>query len=302
MSNEAQTLVLVLDTCKTAWESSSSSVGVFDEKILESVFMFLNAFTILNSQNKCVVLANCSDGSAREVCKWPLTFDDSKFKKTPKLKEYLQPKLQEVIEKYSNTPRKRCGVGAALCMGACILRKSAAKDSSIVSSRETDGTYGRMLFIHASSESSKEYTSATKTAPFAPMNGTFALQKLKIPVDVCWCSGYRSLHLFKTTTLTGGLFVDLPRLQSKHPDKSLSLSQQLLTSFLPGLRTKSCIRCGPEGVSRLDLRARCFCHAKLVSVGFVCSTCLGVYCEYTPVCPTCRTKVSSEGHQKRARR
>jgi len=39
--------------------------------------------------------------------------------------------------------------------------------------------------------------------------------------------------------------------------------------------------------SQVDYRAACFCHRKLIDVGYVCSVCLSVFCSFTPICSTC---------------
>ncbi|KAI8339486.1 transcription factor Tfb4-domain-containing protein, partial [Chlamydoabsidia padenii] len=40
----------------------------------------------------------------------------------------------------------------------------------------------------------------------------------------------------------------------------------------------------------VDFRAACFCHKNIIDVGFVCSVCLSIFCSWTPVCSTCKTK------------
>jgi hypothetical protein len=39
--------------------------------------------------------------------------------------------------------------------------------------------------------------------------------------------------------------------------------------------------------TQVDFRAACFCHRKLIDVGYVCSVCLSVFCSFTPICSTC---------------
>ncbi|KAI9313810.1 TFIIH subunit Tfb4/p34 [Dichotomocladium elegans] len=41
---------------------------------------------------------------------------------------------------------------------------------------------------------------------------------------------------------------------------------------------------------QVDFRAACFCHKKIVDIGYVCSVCLSIYCSWSPVCSTCKTK------------
>ncbi|KAE8243709.1 hypothetical protein A4X13_0g6980, partial [Tilletia indica] len=90
--------------------------------------------------------------------------------------------------------------------------------------------------------------------------------------------------------------------------RPLSLLQLLLTTFLPSrdLRyfppslslsfaasTSTDASGGTAGILRLptldsvDFRAACFCHRKVVDVGFVCSVCLSIFCELRKECLIC---------------
>jgi transcription initiation factor TFIIH subunit 3 len=86
-------------------------------------------------------------------------------------------------------------------------------------------------------------------------------------------------------------------------------------TFLPGPMARKHIYQSSQPL--VDLRAACFCHRKIVDIGYVCSVCLSsmfdgylpkianltvifvsnmpdalfsVFCSALPVCPTCRTK------------
>ena len=41
----------------------------------------------------------------------------------------------------------------------------------------------------------------------------------------------------------------------------------------------------------VDLRAACFCHQATVDTAYVCSVCLGIFCDVHATCPTCSTTV-----------
>ena len=38
---------------------------------------------------------------------------------------------------------------------------------------------------------------------------------------------------------------------------------------------------------QVDFRAACQCHSKMTDVGYVCSVCMSVYCNFRPMCMTC---------------
>ena len=41
--------------------------------------------------------------------------------------------------------------------------------------------------------------------------------------------------------------------------------------------------------TQVDYRAACFCHRDLIEIGFVCSVCLSIFCQFSPICSTCET-------------
>lgn len=84
-----------------------------------------------------------------------------------------------------------------------------------------------------------------------------------IIIDVC--RFYQdSVFLQQAAFLTNGVYHKL-----MNPD---GLVQYLLFAFLPpkNIRTKLIM---PK-LQNVDFRAACFCHKKMVSMGYVCSVCL----------------------------
>ncbi|KAJ7647123.1 transcription factor Tfb4-domain-containing protein [Roridomyces roridus] len=79
------------------------------------------------------------------------------------------------------------------------------------------------------------------------MNAIFSAQKLKATIDVCQIYGPNTVFLQQAAHLTGGSYIFLERRDA--------LLQYLI-------------------MSKVDFRAACFCHKKIVDIGFVCSVCL----------------------------
>lgn len=59
----------------------------------------------------------------------------------------------------------------------------------------------------------------------------------------------------------------------------------MLWLYLPDEQTRQMLVYPPK--TDVDYRAACFCHHKLIDVGYVCSVCLSVFCGFTPICSTC---------------
>lgn len=112
------------------------------------------------------------------------------------------------------------------------------------------------------------------------MNGIFACQRLRIPIDVCKLSG-DAVFLQQASDATKGAYMAL--------SEARGLLQYLMMAFLPDQRSRKHLVL-PTRVD-VDFRAACFCHRRVVDVGFVCSICLSIFCEppENGDCLTCGT-------------
>ncbi|XP_050762482.1 general transcription factor IIH subunit 3 isoform X3 [Gymnogyps californianus] len=79
--------------------------------------------------------------------------------------------------------------------------------------------------------------------------------------------------------ITGGIYLKVPHMPS--------LLQYLLWVFLPDQEQRSQLVLPPP--IHVDYRAACFCHRNLIEIGYVCSVCLSIFCNFSPICSTCET-------------
>uniref|UniRef100_A0A8C9GI58 General transcription factor IIH subunit 3 n=2 Tax=Catarrhini TaxID=9526 RepID=A0A8C9GI58_9PRIM len=110
----------------------------------------------------------------------------------------------------------------------------------------------RILVIKAAEDSALQYMNF--------MNVIFAAQK-------------------QACDITGGLYLKVPQMPS--------LLQYLLWVFLPDQDQRSQLILPPP--VHVDYRAACFCHRNLIEIGYVCSVCLSIFCNFSPICTTCET-------------
>ncbi|KAG5292022.1 RNA polymerase II transcription factor B subunit 4 [Histoplasma ohiense] len=101
------------------------------------------------------------------------------------------------------------------------------------------------------------------------MNSIFACQRLHIPIDILKLAG-DAAFLQQASDATRGIYIPA----TSHPAGFL---QYLMLGFLPDQRARSHLVL-PSRVD-VDFRAACFCHRRVVDVGFVCSICLSIFCE-----------------------
>uniref|UniRef100_A0A6G1SKW5 General transcription factor IIH subunit 3 n=1 Tax=Aceria tosichella TaxID=561515 RepID=A0A6G1SKW5_9ACAR len=113
------------------------------------------------------------------------------------------------------------------------------------------------------------------------MNSFFAAQKMNVPIDGCVFmkeeAKQRGSILEQGCDLTGGHFLNVP-------DISGNL-EYLLWIFLPSTDARDSLLL-PER-RRATHRAACFCHRKILDIGYVCSVCLSIFCTYSPICSSC---------------
>ncbi|KAG0006677.1 RNA polymerase II transcription factor B subunit 4, partial [Modicella reniformis] len=103
----------------------------------------------------------------------------------------------------------------------------------------------RMLVLTVSPDSSSDYIPI--------MNCIFSAQK------AIW--GEDAVFLQQAAHITEGIYM--------RPDDPHGLLQILLFSFLPDMFSRSYLYL--PGQDQVDFRAACFCHKKIVDIGYVCS-------------------------------
>lgn len=120
------------------------------------------------------------------------------------------------------------------------------------------------------------------------MNSIFACQRLSIPIDVCQipmpnAPPSSAVFLQQASDATKGIYIHLS------PATCGGLLQYLMMAFLPSQSSRLHLVL-PTRVD-VDFRAACFCHRRVVDIGFVCSICLSIFCSVPENgdCLTCGT-------------
>ena len=188
-------------------------------------------------------------------------------------------------------------VGRALCYlnkhsllsnDTVAMRKQKDQTIRNISAVQTEAQFleGRILILKTTKENQKQYIDA--------MNSIFAAQKMAVPIDICNLGPSESVLLQQGADLTGGTYLFL-----KHP--TIPLLPHLIWTFLAPVKLRgsklmmskqaivSSMNADCNNSQVVDYRPSCFCHRRLIEVGYVCSTCMSVFCSFTPVCRTCMT-------------
>jgi transcription initiation factor TFIIH subunit 3 len=120
------------------------------------------------------------------------------------------------------------------------------------------------------------------------MNSIFACQRLLIPIDICQmptpnAPSSSTVFLQQASDATKGVYIPLSNATSA------GLLQYLMMAFLPTQSSRLHLVL-PTRID-VDFRAACFCHRRVVDIGFVCSICLSIFCSVPENgdCLTCGT-------------
>ncbi|NXY25987.1 TF2H3 factor, partial [Atrichornis clamosus] len=275
--DELNLLVIVLDTNPIWWGKRALGEAEFTlSKCIDAVMVLGNSHLLMNRTNKLAVIASHTQesrflypgkrwasadpygdgGSSTESnCSGN---KDGKYELLTAVNDAIAEEIKDLMTKTDmkgqQTETLLAGsLAKALC---CILLIREASKSLCV--------------IKAAEDSALQYMNF--------MNVIFAAQKQSILIDACVLDSDSGL-LQQACDITGGIYLKVPHMPS--------LLQYLLWVFLPDQEQRSQLVLPPP--VHVDYRAACFCHRNLIEIGYVCSVCLSIFCNFSPICSTCET-------------
>lgn len=287
IQNEDRQLLVVLFDVNPLWWDIKTQKGLPNiTKCLDCILAFINSYRMLRHDNQVAVIAshstrseflypNPNDGSDDHDDSY--LNDDNK-----KISSVISSNFKRVMDQacHDSNIQSDSLIAGSIAMALCYIHKI------INQQKVRRKVNSRILIIKASEDDASQYMSL--------MNCIFAAQKDSVVVDACVLGESGGL-LQQVCDMTEGLYLQVPQ---EH-----ALLQYLLTAFIvePNLRKESLIlslkrKCSDmEGGSNemsstnVDYRAACFCHRQLIETGFVCSVCLSIFCQFSPICSTCET-------------
>ncbi|PWZ00945.1 transcription factor Tfb4 [Testicularia cyperi] len=186
----------------------------------------------------------------------------------------------------------RLGLNDAIDAGGSAPGSAQTRAGGNSSASQTSGSgfRSRILVLSATQDASTQY--------IPMMNCIFAAQKKAITIDVCKLFGQDTVFLQQAAYLTGGTYFRLDggsdgsaaesSAAGSAADLRASLVQTLLTTYLPSRSMRTSMNL--PTLEEIDFRAACFCHRKIVDIGYICSVCLSLFCQPRPNCLTCKSK------------
>ncbi|KAF2149075.1 transcription factor Tfb4 [Myriangium duriaei CBS 260.36] len=310
----ASLLTVILDTNPNAWALLASTLPL--SKVVANLLVFINAHLAINNANKVAVLA-----SHVESAQWlyptpssspldaPTEEDPNKYRPFAHLERTLTTNLRSLI---SSTDPTTLSTPATMTAGALTLALSYTSKLLSTAPPSASTTYDNTTgsFTSAPTASSAPPTSLTSrililsvsgdlSHQYIPMmNAIFAAQRIRCPIDILKLAG-DTVFLQQAADATGGVYMSLSDADKSKSstvgggNKAAGILQYLMQAYLPDPFARGYLL--PPGQSHgVDFRAACFCHRRVVDVGFVCSICLSIFCEplEDDTCLTCGTGLS----------
>ncbi|GJJ75542.1 transcription initiation factor TFIIH subunit 3 [Entomortierella parvispora] len=286
--DDSNLLVIVIDTNPFEWEHSSAPIKLNDA--LQHILTFMNAHLAGRHDNKLAVIAShvgvsqflyptLNDhilGSTQQTEK-----DANVYQNFKVVNDAVLSGIRGLLEDHRPTLEEKdlgsSKIAASLSLGLCYINQALKLDGM-------GHVKPRILVLTVSPDSSSDYIPI--------MNCIFSAQKANIPIDVCKIWGEDAVFLQQAAHITEGIYM--------RPSDPAGLLQVLMFSFLPDMFSRNYLYL--PGQDQVDFRAACFCHKKIVDIGYVCSVCLSIFCSFSPVCSTCRTKFAFQPLLSQARR
>lgn len=251
---------------------------------MANLLVFINAHLAVNNANQVAVVASHSH---RAVWLYPSfsstasedvdmndgvpnnLSDANKYRPFALIEDSLLTSLRHLISTTTETDvatTSTTQMAGALTLALSYINKatiiftdtdtsSKPAPTGLENTETSVGLQSRILVVSVSGDLAHQYIPI--------MNTTFAAQRLRIPIDILKLAG-DTVFLQQASDATKGIYMQL-----RNPR---GLLQYLMMAFLPDQTSRKHLITPTQDV--VDFRAACFCHRRVVDVGFVCSICL----------------------------
>lgn len=294
-------LTIVLDTNPRAWAALEPTLPL--SKAVASLLIFVNGHLAFSNANQVALIASHTDRASWLYPARPVPRADggdvdmhgqgqgapapvgsaNKYPLFAQVEAAVTTSLREISaattsEDLNSTTTKLSG---ALTMALTYINR-ASQSLTPTANTTTDQNQptslralrARILVLSVSDSQPSQY--------IPTMNSVFAASHLEIPIDTLSLSG-NDTFLQQAAFITDGTF-----LKASEPRGIL---QYLMMGLMPDGAARAAL-VAPRHHS-VDFRAACFCHRRVVDTGYVCSVCLGIFCEVPPgaACLLCGNKL-----------
>lgn len=304
-------LSIILDTNPRAWAALNSVLPL--SRAIANILVFVNAHLAFSNANQVALIAAHvnraewlyplppepdkppaaapagDDGSGDTLMRDASSAPPTSANKYPQFAQIEHAVLSSIRALVNETTEEDLAstttqLSGALTIALCHINKAArqlttstgsADDAARQNSSAPPALKGRILVISVSDSEPIQY--------IPTMNAVFAAAHAQVAIDTLSLAG-EPAFLQQACFNTNGTFL------------AASNPQGLLTYLMFGLIADTEARRSlvPPTHDKVDFRAACFCHGKVIDIGFVCSICLSIFCEQleNAECLTCGTRLA----------
>ncbi|XP_062372776.1 general transcription factor IIH subunit 3 [Sardina pilchardus] len=274
--DEVSLLVIVVDVNPIWWGQQTQRQPEFTlSKCLDAVMVMGNSHLIMTRTNKLAIIAStCQESHFLFPSKHWNSGDgddsasaggDGKYELLSVANDFMAEEIRALIARMEvKGPQTDTLLAGSLAKALCYIHRLSKQLAA------GQDMKSRILVIKAAEDCALQYMNF--------MNVIFAAQKQGVLIDACVLDSDSGL-LQQACDITGGLYLKIPQ--------RIAIAQYLLWVFLPDSEERSQLVLPPS--VHVDYRAACFCHRNLIEIGYVCSVCLSIFCNFSPICTTCET-------------
>nr|XP_027195073.1 general transcription factor IIH subunit 3-like [Dermatophagoides pteronyssinus] len=175
-----------------------------------------------------------------------------------------------------------------------LLSGALAQALCMIHSYKNEIKNSRILVFSLGADHSDTYSSQYMKL----INCFFAAQKINVLIDACSINMNRETEetvpvsasledqfaasvLQQGCDLTGGRYIRI--------HKVASILEHLFWCLTPSAAERQQYVLPPK--HEIAPPAACFCHRKVLDIGYVCSVCLSIFCQFLPYCTTCNSNL-----------
>lgn len=313
-TDDPSLLTIILELTPGGWFNLKDKIALID--IVKSLLVFLNGHLSLNNNNQVAFIAStpykvsfmypnphAKDSPSEETDttdEQPTLLGKGMYTQFRKVDNTILQEFNSCLEEMAKSDLQQASskLSTALSLALSYTNRvmqldqtistttaSAISSATNISNKESNTANGGTN--NTGYQSSKTKSRILIVTPndnddikYIPlMNGIFAAQKMKVPIDVAKLGVQNSSYLQQAADITNGVYL--------HIENPQGIIQVLSTAYFiePSIRPSLIL---PTN-SNINDRASCFITGKLVEIGYVCSVCLCVM-SIIPAslkCPTC---------------
>jgi transcription initiation factor TFIIH subunit 3 len=284
--DDVSLLVIIVDANPMSWgqrmvnaqqQQALSLPQIGLTQFLDNLSFFINAYLLLNHQNMLAVIAS-RVGESQFIYPPNPSMTEAPMEDITDIRRFITERIKslayvDIPTSTEDTGEQASSFSGAMSQALCYIHRELKSKE-----KGAQAVHARLLVFASPGYGSLNPDVSSQYIPV--MNCIFSAQKLGVPVDACVLAGGDSTFLSQAAHLTNGVYL--------RPLRQDGLSHYLVSTFLADAYSRRFITL-PK-LKTVDFRASCFCHKKIIDMGYVCSVCLSIFCKYSLACSTCGTK------------